>query len=64
MFVFDFQKFAGNSELESVIDETLSRYPDSKVEILSDDELGFVAAAGQPDTGFVVPPNKKDEREK
>lgn len=62
--MFDFQKFAANSELASIIDEVEGRYPECGVTALSDDDLSFIAAAGQPDFGYSGPPNKKDEREK
>ncbi len=43
--LFDYQLFQRNEKLERIIYETKSRYP---VE-LTDDQLGFVAAAGTPD---------------
>ena len=42
--LFDYQKFAGNSELADIIADVDSRYP--KAEALSDDDLFNVAAAG------------------
>ena len=42
--LFDFQKFAGNSELADIIADVDSRYP--KAQVLSDDDLMDVAAAG------------------
>ncbi|WP_029231816.1 hypothetical protein [Butyrivibrio sp. VCB2006] len=46
--LFDFQKFAENSDLADVIADVDSRYP--KAQVLSDDDLGMVAAAGKVDT--------------
>ncbi len=42
--LFDFQRFAGNKDLEEVISETESHYGRA----LSDDELSYVSAAGVP----------------
>ena len=42
--LFDFQKFAENSELADIIADVDSRYP--KAQELSDDDLFNVAAAG------------------
>lgn len=44
--LFDFQKFEGNSDLQSIIDSVHSRYA---VKELSLDEMEWVAAAGTPD---------------
>lgn len=44
--LFDYQKFEGNSALQSVIDSVHSRYA---VKELSLDEMEWVAAAGIPD---------------
>ena len=44
--LFDYQKFEGNSALQSVIDSVHSRYA---VKELSLDEMEWVAAAGVPD---------------
>ncbi|MBO5622235.1 MAG: hypothetical protein J6N21_17530 [Butyrivibrio sp.] len=43
--LFDFQKYAGNKAMQSIIDDVESRYHIDAVE-LSDDELFGVAAAG------------------
>ena len=43
--LFDFQKFARNTQLDSLIEETQSRMAVS----LSDDELAYVNAAGVPE---------------
>jgi len=52
--LFDFQKFEGNSALQSVIDSVHSRYA---VQELSMDEMEWVNAAGT-----VTPiPEKKDD---
>ena len=45
--LFDYQKFEGNSDLADIIADVDSRYP--KAQMLSDDELGMVAAAGKVD---------------
>ena len=44
--LFDYQKFEGNSALQSVIDSVHSRYT---VKELSLDEMEWVAAAGIPE---------------
>jgi len=44
--LFDFQKYEGNSDLQSIIDSVHSRYA---VKELSLDEMEWVAAAGSPD---------------
>lgn len=43
--LFDFQKFARNTQLDSLIEETQSRMAVS----LSEDELAYVNAAGVPE---------------
>lgn len=58
--LFDFQKFEGNSDLQSVIDSVHSRYSGSSVRELSMDEMSWVNAAGQPDMNLV----KKDTEKK
>ncbi len=52
--LFDFQKFEGNSDLQSVIDSVHSRYA---VRELSMEEMEWVSAAGIPEIK-----NKKDDR--
>ncbi len=42
--LFDFQRFADNQSLHSMIDETSSRYGKA----LTEDELSLVSAAGVP----------------
>ena len=42
--LFDFQRFEGNARLQKVIDETHRRL---EARELNDDELDFVAAAGE-----------------
>lgn len=42
--LFDYQRFKGNEKLERLIVETESRY----CKELSDDEMAFVSAAGDP----------------
>ena len=51
--LFDFQKFEGNAELQSVIDSVHARYASRE---LSLDEMDLVSAAGVPENAF-----KKDE---
>ena len=46
--LFDFQKYESNEKLAGVIQDVEARYPDTKANALSDDELSFVAAAGKP----------------
>ena len=57
--LFDFQKFEGNSDLQSVIDSVHSHYSSSARE-LSLDEMSWVNAAGQPEMNLV----KKDTEKK
>ena len=45
--LFDYQRFEKNSKLENLIRETENRYYTE----LSDDDLSFVNAAGETDTG-------------
>lgn len=45
--LFDYQKFEGNAELQSVIDSVHARYA---VKELSMDEMEWVAAAGIPES--------------
>ncbi len=52
--LFDFQKFEGNSALQSVIDSVHSRYA---VRELNMDEMEWVNAAGST----VARPDKKDD---
>ena len=51
--LFDYQKFEGNPELQSVIDSVHARYA---VKELSLDEMEWVAAAG-------IPESKKDDKD-
>ena len=53
--LFDYQKFEGNPELQSVIDSVHARYA---VKELSLDEMEWVAAAGIPETK----PEDKDHK--
>ena len=43
---FELQRFAPNARLQAVIDRSYARYSARE---LSDDELDFVSAAGQPE---------------
>jgi hypothetical protein len=47
--LFDYQKYEPNSKLAAIINDVESRYP-SDIEVLSDDELGMLNAAGTVDT--------------
>lgn len=53
---FALQRFAPNARLQAVIDRTHARMAARE---LSDDELDFVAAAGQPE---VLPRNEEKDR--
>ena len=55
--LFDFQKFAGNPELQSVIDSVHSRYQTRELNM---DEMDMVFAAGMPH----LPDRKKELTEK
>ena len=54
--LFDYQKFAGNSKLQAVINSVRRQ---SRA-LISDDDAGFVAAAGAP----YCNPADNDEKEK
>lgn len=43
---FDFQRFQGNDHMKTLISETESRYGEAP-QVLSDEELDFVNAAGE-----------------
>lgn len=47
---FDLQRFAGNKELEDIINETHSRCSDNKIIELGDEELELVAAGIEGET--------------
>ncbi len=55
--LFDFQKFEGNKELQSVIDSVHARYAVRELDL---DEMDFVSAAGNPD----LPAKNKDQEKK
>ena len=55
--LFDYQKFEGNSALQSVIDSVHSRYA---VKELSLDEMEWVNAAGIPDLKAGVRKDSED----
>ena len=57
--LFDYQKFEGNVELQSVIDKVNARFSSSRR--LSDDEADLVAAAGLP--GTALPRKKPRDKE-
>ena len=46
--LFDYQKFSPNDKLASIIADVESRYQ-TDIEVLSDDELGMLNAAGNVD---------------
>lgn len=48
--LFDYQRFEGNERLAKFISETESRYAKN----LSDDDLSFVNAAGEPVTSGAI----------
>ena len=48
--LFDYQRFERNERLEKLISETESRYAKN----LSDDDLSFVNAAGEPVTSGAI----------
>ena len=47
--LFDFQKYSPNADLENVIKSVEAKYSLNK-EMISDDDLEFVAAAGVTDS--------------
>jgi hypothetical protein len=55
--LFDYQKYEPNSKLSSIIKDVESRYS-LDMEVLSDDELGMLSAAGNTDAYRYV---KKDK---
>ena len=46
--MFDYQKYEANSRLARIIKDVESRYSDG-LEVMSDDELGMLNAAGNVD---------------
>lgn len=56
--LFDFQRFENNSKLAAIIDDVESRYSDG-IYSLSDDDLGFVNAAG--DVNVIVKDDLTDK---
>ena len=52
--LFDFQKFQGDQELQSVIGSVHARYT---AQLLDEDDLDFVAAAGAPEANHKRPGN-------
>ena len=55
--LFDFQKFAGNADLQSVIDSVHSRYETKELNM---DEMDMIFAAGVPQ----LPDRKNPNTEK
>lgn len=49
--LFDLQRFVLEPELQALIDETERRYDEE----LADEELGLLAAAGEPTDGWHLP---------
>ncbi len=49
--LFDFQKYEQNADLQKVIDRVHARY-NSKAQLLDDDDVEFVNAAGVQDPGM------------
>ena len=60
--LFDFQKYEENADLQKVIDRVHARY-NSRAQLLHDDDVEFVNAAGVQDTGMKEKSllNKKDD---
>ena len=60
--LFDFQKYEENADLQKVIDRVHARY-NSRAQLLDDDDVEFVNAAGVQDTGMKEKSllNKKDD---
>lgn len=57
--VFDYQKFTSNNRLGAMIAETERRY-----QALNDEDLFFVAAAGELDVSNNFPENKDANRDR
>ena len=55
--LFDLQHFVLNPELQAIISDTERRYDEE----LTDEELGLLAAAGEPSGGWRLP-NPEDLR--
>ena len=49
--LFDFQKYEQNADLQKVIDRVHARY-NTKAQLLDDDDVEFVNAAGVQDPGM------------
>lgn len=60
--LFDFQKYEQNADLQKIIDQVHARY-NSRAQLLEDDDVEFVNAAGVQDTGMKEKSllNKKDD---
>ncbi len=58
--LFDYQKFAPNSRLDSIIKDVESRYSLDQ-ELMTDDELDMVNAAGSVDVANATLGIKKDD---
>ena len=61
--LFDFQKFEENADLQKVIDRVHARY-NSRAQLLDDDDVEFVNAAGVQDTGMKKKSLLKNEDER
>ena len=60
--LFDFQKYEQNADLQKIIDQVHARY-NSRAQLLEDDDVEFVNAAGVQDSGMKEKSllNKKDD---
>lgn len=58
--LFEFQRFEGNRELQSLIEETEKR----SAQALSDDDLWMVNAAGVPDLPIFKSEEQGNKKEK
>ena len=61
--LFDFQKYEQNADLQKVIDRVHARY-NSRAQLLDDDDVEFVNAAGVQDTGMKKKSLLKDNDER
>ena len=58
--LFDYQDFEKSEKLQSVIDRVHARY--AARQLISDDEVEFVAAAGRPEANIkIIDPEQKDD---
>ena len=59
--LFNYQKFVRNEALNSLISDVESRYQDTSVVPLSDENLSLATAAGEPEEMQLLSSHSKDK---